>query len=175
VGPWPVRQSTQPPSGRTPLRSRGTTPLRYKSASLVGHSPPRVGICLTQGSDDPRAGHRLARGLNAPPRARPRFDREPNAPSSEFPSRSRASRAVAPIPAPPAGAFNALTPAGVQVKGKSTPLRAWESRPATAPPIPVARPSPPLCDAVRHGQQPPRGTVPTTPVRPAHRTLEKGW
>jgi hypothetical protein len=38
----------------------------------------------------------------------------------------------------------------------------------------VARPSLPLCDAVRRGQQPPRGTVPPTPVRPAHRTLEKG-
>jgi hypothetical protein len=35
--------------------------------------------------------------------------------------------------------------------------------------------SPPLCDTVRHGQQPPRGTVPPTLVRPAHRTLEKGW
>jgi hypothetical protein len=34
--------------------------------------------------------------------------------------------------------------------------------------------SPPLCDTVQHGQQPPRGTVPPTPVRPAHRTLEKG-
>jgi hypothetical protein len=34
--------------------------------------------------------------------------------------------------------------------------------------------SPPLCDTVRHGQQPPRGNVPPTPVQPAHRTLEKG-
>jgi hypothetical protein len=34
--------------------------------------------------------------------------------------------------------------------------------------------SPPLCDTVRHGQQPPRGTVPPTHVRPAHRTLKKG-
>jgi hypothetical protein len=34
--------------------------------------------------------------------------------------------------------------------------------------------SPPLCDTVRHGQQPPRGTVPPTPVRPTHRTLERG-
>jgi hypothetical protein len=39
----------------------------------------------------------------------------------------------------------------------------------------VAGPSPPLCDTVRRGQQPPRGTVPPTPVQPAHRTLEKGW
>jgi hypothetical protein len=34
--------------------------------------------------------------------------------------------------------------------------------------------SSPLCDAVRRGQPPPRGTVPPTPVQPAHRTLEKG-
>jgi hypothetical protein len=34
--------------------------------------------------------------------------------------------------------------------------------------------SPPLCDAMRCGQQLPRGTVPPTPVRPALRTLEKG-
>jgi hypothetical protein len=41
-----------------------------------------------------------------------------------------------PIPAPLAGAFNALTLTGVQVKGEPTPLRAWESCPATAPPTP---------------------------------------
>jgi hypothetical protein len=34
--------------------------------------------------------------------------------------------------------------------------------------------SPPLCDTVRHGQQPPCGTVPPTLVRPAQRTLKKG-
>jgi hypothetical protein len=54
------------------------------------------------------------------------------------------------------------------------PLHAWESCPGTALPTPVARPSPPLCDAVLRGQQPPRGTVPPTPVQPTHRTLEKG-
>jgi hypothetical protein len=32
----------------------------------------------------------------------------------------------------------------------------------------------PLCDTVRRGQQPPCGTIPLTPVRQAHRTLEKG-
>jgi hypothetical protein len=53
------------------------------------------------------------------------------------------------------------------------PRRAWESRPGTAPPTPPARPSPPLCDAVRHGQQQPCGTVPPTPVRlPRKRTTE---
>jgi hypothetical protein len=77
------------------------------------------------------------------------------------------------IPAPPAGPFNALTFPGVEVKGKSATLRAWVSRPGPAPPTLFARPSPPLCDTVRHGQQLLCGTVPPTPVRPAHRTLEK--
>jgi hypothetical protein len=53
------------------------------------------------------------------------------------------------------------------------PRRAWESRPGTAPPTPLARPSPPLCDTVQHGQQQPRGNVPPTPVRPTRHTLEK--
>jgi hypothetical protein len=34
--------------------------------------------------------------------------------------------------------------------------------------------TPPLCDPVRRGQQPSRGIVPPTPIRPAHLTLEKG-
>jgi hypothetical protein len=34
--------------------------------------------------------------------------------------------------------------------------------------------SPPLRDTVRQGQQPPRGTVPPTPVRTTHHPLEKG-
>jgi hypothetical protein len=121
-------------------------------------------------------GLHLARGRDAPP-----------PPSREAPSRSGTKRSLErvsvslegvagrrPIPAPPTGAFNALTPEGVQVKGESMPLCAWESRPATAPPTPVARPSLPLCDAVWRGQQPPRGTVPHTPARQAHCTLKKG-
>jgi hypothetical protein len=80
---------------------------------------------------------------------------------------------AASIPAPPAGPFNALTFPGVEVKGKSATLRAWVSCPGPAPPTLFARPSPPLCDTVRHGQQLLCGTVPPTPVRPAHRTLEK--
>jgi hypothetical protein len=95
----------------------------------------------------PRASLRLARGHHGP---------------------------TASIPAPPTGAFNALTFAGTQVKDESTPLRAWESRPGTAPPTPLVRPSPPLCNAVRRGQQQPRGTVPPTPVRPTRHTLEEG-
>jgi hypothetical protein len=53
------------------------------------------------------------------------------------------------------------------------PQRVWESHPGTAPPPPV-RPSPPLRDVVRHGQQLPRDTMSPTPVRPMRRTLEKG-
>jgi hypothetical protein len=79
------------------------------------------------------------------------------APSSGDPSRSRVE------------SFNALTPAGVRVKGESTPLSAWESCPSTAPPTPAT---------MRHyaawSAKPPRGTVPPTPVRLAHRILERG-
>jgi hypothetical protein len=54
------------------------------------------------------------------------------------------------------------------------PRRAWESHPGTASPTPLKRPSLPLCDAVQHGRQQPRGTVPPTHVRLTCRTIEKG-
>jgi hypothetical protein len=60
------------------------------------------------------------------------------------------------------------------VKDESTPRYAWESHPGTVPPTPPVRPSPPLCDAERHGQRHSRGTVPPTPIRPTHYTLERG-
>jgi hypothetical protein len=109
--------------------------------------PPRSG-----------AGRPLARGpisikSRVPPRVSLRLARGYHGPATS-------------IPAPPAGAFNALTFAGAQAKGESTPLRAWELCPGTAPPTPVARPSPPLCSGVRHGQQQPNGTMP--PMRAAH-------
>jgi hypothetical protein len=136
------------PSGEVPSHSRVGCPLEQDSASLGGWTPPLAQAPVsTESQAPPRAGFRLARGRHGP---------------------------AASIPAPPAGAFNALTSAGVQVKGESTPLRAWESCPGTAPPTIVARPSPPLCDVVRHGQQQPRGTVPPTPIRSARRTLEEG-
>jgi hypothetical protein len=148
-------------------------PPRYNFASLVGRSPPRVRFRLAQGSDAPSSGTPPRSGAGRPP-------------SREAPSQSRAERPLERVsvslegttsPPPPylpsAGAFNALTFAGAQVKGESTPLRAWESCPVTALPTPVARPSPLLCDAARHGQQQPRGTVPPTPVWPARRTLEE--
>jgi hypothetical protein len=134
-------------TGKTPPRSRAEHSFEWDSASLWGWTPPR---------------------------ARSRLDRELSAPSSRFLSRSRASRPTASILAPPTGGFNALTFTGAWVKDESMPRRAWESRPGTAPPTPPTRPSPPLCDAVRHGQQQPRGIVPPTPVRSTRRTLEKG-
>jgi hypothetical protein len=95
-----------------------------------------------------------------PLRAGSCLDRELNAPSSEVPSRSRTSRARRLHTCSPAGEFNALTYASAQVKDESTPRRTWESRPDTVLPTPPVRPSPPLCDAVRHGQRQSRGTVP---------------
>jgi hypothetical protein len=55
------------------------------------------------------------------------------------------------------------------------PRRTWESCPSTVPPTPPVRPSPPLCDAMRHGRRWSRGTVPPTPVRPTCHALERGW
>jgi hypothetical protein len=103
---------------------------------------------------------RLARGLDAP--------------SSEAPPRSRISWAHCLHTCSPTGAFNALTFAGAQVKDESTPRRAWESRPDAVPPTPSVRPSPPLCDAVRHGQRQSCDTVPPTLVRLMRRALERG-
>jgi hypothetical protein len=125
------------------------------SVAPSGGIPPRSG-----------AGHPLERGpvsieSRAPPRANLRLTRGYHGPAVS-------------IPAPPAGAFNALTFAGAQVKDESTPLRPQKSHPGTAPPTPLARTSPPLCDAVRRGQQQPHGTVPPTPVRLTRRTLEEG-
>jgi hypothetical protein len=179
---------TKQTHGPTARQTIGPATLGQNSAPLEGYDAAPVQIRLARGSVTPSSEvlsrSRVGRPPSGtpprsgagppPPRAWPRLDRGPNAPSSKFLSRSRASRAAAPIPAPPTGVFNALMPADVRFKGESTPLRAWESRPAIALPTPVARPSPPLCDAVRCGQQPPRGTVPPTPVRPAHYTLEKG-
>jgi hypothetical protein len=140
------------PSGEVPPRSRVGRPLGRDSASLGGWTPPgrptlERGPVSIESRAPPRASLRLARGYHGP---------------------------TVSIPAPPAGAFNALTFAGAQVKDESTPLRARESRPGTAPPTLLARPSPPLCNAMWRGQQQPLGTVPPTPVRPTCHTLEEG-
>jgi hypothetical protein len=117
MDPRPVKQSAQPPSGGTPLRSRGTTLRQYKSASLGGRSPPRVRFRLARGSDDPRArtpprsgaGHPLSR--EAPPRSRAERPLKRVSISLEGVHRPAAS-----MPAPPAGAFNALTLACIKSK-----------------------------------------------------------
>jgi hypothetical protein len=156
-------------SARGPWRRPGTTsprlwagrPLGWGSISLEGRTPPRAGLRLARGLDAPLARGPVSIESRAPPRASFCLARGHHGPAAS-------------ILAPLAGAFNALTSAGTQVKGESTPLRAWESCPGTAPLTPVARPSPPLCDVVRHVQQQPRGNVPPTPVRPACRTLKEG-
>jgi hypothetical protein len=127
TNPRPTGKSAQPPSGRTPLEGHGAAPvqLRLKCQPL-----PQVRFRLARGSDAPSSGtpprsgaeRPLARGpvsieSQAPPRASFCLAREHHGPTAS-------------IPAPPAGAFNALTSAGTQVKGESTPLRAWESCPA---------------------------------------------
>jgi hypothetical protein len=118
--------------------------------------------------------YRLARGLDAPlerglaslggwtpPRARFRLARGPHG-------------LTATAPTPPTGAFNALTFAGAQVKDESTPRRAWESHPGAVPPTPPVRPSPPLCDTMRHGRCQSCDTVPPTLIRLTRRALERG-
>jgi hypothetical protein len=132
-----------------------------------------VRLCLARGSVAPSSGIPPRSGAERP------LERGPVSIESRAPPRASLCLAcghhgpAASIPAPPAGAFNALTFAGAQVKGESTPLRAWESHPGTAPPTPLVRPSPPLCDAMRRGQQQLRCTVPPTPVRRTRHTLEK--
>jgi hypothetical protein len=149
-------------------------PHRYNSASIEGRLPPQVRFHLARGSVAPSGGIPPRSGAGRP------LERGPVSIESRAPPRAslRLARGyhghAASIPAPPARAFNALIFAGAQVKDESTPLHAWESRPGTAPPTPLARPSPPLCSAVWRGQQQPRGTVPPTPVRPMHRTLKQG-
>jgi hypothetical protein len=166
----------------------GPVTLGQSSASLEGHDTALANLCLTQGlvapsgevpppsraGRPPRVSFRLARGPVAPlergfaslgrwtpPRARFRFARGPHGPAAS-------------IPAPPKGAFNALTFAGARVKDESTPRRVWESRPGAVPPTPPVRPSPPLCNAVRHGRCQSRDTVPPTLVRLTRHTLERG-
>jgi hypothetical protein len=118
--------------------------------------------------------YRLARGLDAPlerglaslggwtpPRVRFRLARGPHG-------------LTATAPTPPTGAFNALTFAGAQVKDESTPRRAWESHPGAVPPTPPVRPSPPLCDTMRHGRCQSCDTVPPTLIQLTRRALERG-
>jgi hypothetical protein len=96
--------------------------LGRNSAPLEGYDTTSVQIRLARGSDDPRVRGPVSIESQTPPQASFRL--------------ARGGHGAPPIPTPPAGAFNALTPAGVQVKREPTPLHAWESCPATAPPTP---------------------------------------
>jgi hypothetical protein len=142
-----------------------TSHQTFGPATLVQNSLEGRGTAL--------ANFRLARGPVAP------LERGSASLEGRSPPRVRSRLALgshepaASIPAPPTGAFNALTFAGAQVKDESAPRHAWESRPCAVPPTPPVRPSPPLCDAVRHGRCQSRDTVPPTLVRLTRRTLER--
>jgi hypothetical protein len=114
----------QPPSGKNPLRSRGTAPHERNSASLEGWTPIRLRSHLARGLDVPSVRFRLARGSHG---------------------------LAAPTPAPLTGAFNVLTHAGALVKDESAPRlwHAWKSYPGVVPSTLPVRPSPPLYDTMR--------------------------
>jgi hypothetical protein len=108
--------------------------VRFRLAR--GSDVPSSGIPPHSGARRPLERGPVSIESRAPPRASFRLVRGHHGPAAS-------------IPAPPVGAFNALTFAGARVKGESTPLRTWESRPGTTPPTPLARSSSPLCNAVR--------------------------
>jgi hypothetical protein len=158
----------------TAHQTGGPATLRWNSASLEGQGTALANLRLARGPVAPSsevpprsgAGRPLERGSaslggSTAPRTRFRLARGPHG-------------LAASIPAPPTGAFNALTFTGAQVKDESTPRCAWESRPGAILPTPQVRPSPPLCDAVRHGRCQSRDTVPPTLVRLTRRALERG-
>jgi hypothetical protein len=158
----------------TAHQTGGPATLGWNSASLEGQGTALANLRLARGPVAPSsevpprsgAGRPLERGSaslggSTAPRTRFRLARGPHG-------------LAASIPAPPTGAFNALTFTGAQVKDESTPRCAWESRPGAILPTPQVRPSPPLCDAVRHGRCQSRDTVPPTLVRLTHRALERG-
>jgi hypothetical protein len=109
-------------------------PPRYNSASLVGRSPPRVKFRLARGSDAPSSGTPPRSGAGRPLARGPVSIESPAPPRASFRLARGHHGPAASIRAPPVGAFNALTSVGVRVKGESTPLRALESCPGTAPP-----------------------------------------
>jgi hypothetical protein len=115
--PRPVRQSAQPPLGGTPLRSRGTAPPWYKSASLVGRSPPRVSFRLARGSDAPSSGTPPRSGAERPLSWGSASIESRAPPRASFRLARGGHRPAASIPAPPTGAFNALTSTGAKSKG----------------------------------------------------------
>jgi hypothetical protein len=97
MDPRPVKTISPATLGRNsaPLEGYGAALLQIRLARGSVPPPLELGSASLEGRTPLRAGLRLAQGLSAP--------------SSESPSRSgRGGRR--PIPAPPAGAFNDLTP-----------------------------------------------------------------
>jgi hypothetical protein len=94
----------------------GLATLGRNSAPLEGYGAILVQLRLARGPVGPSGEVPPRSRAGAPPRVRFRLARGLDAPSSEAPSRSRAKRplkrASVFIPAPPVGAFNALTSAG---------------------------------------------------------------
>jgi hypothetical protein len=171
-----VRQTHGPTAQVAPTAHQTFDPatLGWNSASLEEHDTAQANLHLARGLVAPSgevlpfsgAGRPLEQGPVSlggwtPPRAKFRLARGPHG-------------LAASAPAPPTGAFNVLTFAGAQVKDESTPRRAWESCPGAVPPTSPVRPSPPLCDAVRHGRCQSCDTVPPTLIRLTCRALERG-
>jgi hypothetical protein len=156
------------------LEAGGAALVKASSHSRSG-APPRVRLRLARGLGTPSSGIPPRSGAGRPLERGPVSIKSRAPPRADFRLAQGYHGPTASIPVPPTGGFNALTFAGARVKGESMPRRAWESRPGTASPTPPTRPSLPLCGAVRHGQQQPRGPVLPTLVRLTRHTLEKGW
>jgi hypothetical protein len=113
----PVKQSAQPPSGGTPLRSRGTASPRYNSASLIGRSPPLSEVPSRSRVSRPLERDSASLGGLDPPLAQGPASIEGRAPPRASFRLARGNHGLAAsTPAPPAGASNALTFAGTKSK-----------------------------------------------------------
>jgi hypothetical protein len=160
--------------GRNSASLEGGGAALVKASSRSRAGPPRVRLRLTRGLGTPSSGIPPRSGAGCPLEQGPVSIESRAPPRADFRLARGYHGPTASIPVPLTGGFNALTFACVRVKDESMPRRAWESRPGTALSTPPARPSLPLCGAVRHGQQQPRGPVLPTPVRLTRHTLEKG-
>jgi hypothetical protein len=146
-----------------PTAQPPSTTLGQNPASLEGRGAALAKPRLARGLVAPSGEVPSPRGLDAPLERGPVSIESWTPPRASFRLARGPHGSAASIPAPPTGAFNALTFAGAQVKDESTPRRAWESRPGTILPTPPVRPSPPLCDAVRHDWHQSCDTVSPTP------------
>jgi hypothetical protein len=105
---------------------------------------------------------------------RSRLDRELDAPSSKVPPRSRASRARCLHTCSPDRGIQCTDICRRPGQRRIHATTRLESCPSTVPPTPPMGPSPPLCDAVRHGRRQSRDIASSTPVRPTRHTLKRG-